>query len=538
VSISKPQVRRNVLKVVELDRANTRRKRMTNYWRKIGIPYAAATIAVALITALIAVLHADRHASNISMLYLLVVTVAALLLGRGASIYCSILSFLAFDWFFVEPRHQLTVSSFSEWLALCMFLLTAIIIGQLTALLRKRMEEAQKSRNETAALAEASWAVASDIDRDRVLMKLLETILKVSAADAVSMCLHPNELDETVWIQSNCPIQESDLSKEAISHVLVRGQSIGWDDSPHWKKAFGDLKKSELIYLPITLNNEIFGVICMRLKPGAHLEDSEKNIINSVVNHAGVVLHRDKLLQIQTQAKALSEVDRLKTALLSMVSHDFRSPLTSIKASVGSMLQKNSSIDAETQTQLLQGVDQEADRLNKMVGNILDLSRLEADAWTPKTELTTVTELVGSVLDSFGEEENKRIKVDIADRDKEFSLDSVQMTQVLRNLIENALKYSKDEVTVKFYNGNNMMNIDVIDRGPGLPRGEEKEIFKPFHRSRSLQESSTPGMGVGLAVCKGLVEAHKGTITAANQNGGGAVFHISLPQDNGDKKGQ
>lgn len=511
---------------------------MTNYWRKIGIPYGAAALAVAVTTALIMVVHADQHASNVSMLYLLIVTVAALLLGRGAAIFCSILSFLAFDWFFVEPRHQLTVQSFSEWLALCMFLLTATIIGQLTALLRKRMEEAQKSRKETAALAEASWAVASDIDRDRVLRKLMETITKVSSAEAVSMCLHSDVKDDSIWIHSDSPVKESELSNEAITHAMVRGQSIGWDNSPHWKKAFGDLNKSDLIYLPITLNNETFGVVCMRLKPGATLEESEKNLVNSVINHAGVVLHRDKLLQIQTQAKALSEVDRLKTALLSMVSHDFRSPLTSIKASVGSMLQANSTIDAETQKQLLQGVDQETDRLNKMVGNILDLSRLEADAWAPKKELTTVSELVGSVLDSFGEEENRRIKLDITDRNKEFSLDLVQMTQVLRNLIENALKYSKDEITVKFYNGGNMLNIDVIDHGPGLPRGEETEIFKPFHRSASLQESSTPGMGVGLAVCKGLIEAHKGTITASNQSGGGAIFHITLPQDNGDKKGQ
>lgn len=511
---------------------------MTNFWRKIGIPYGAATIAVALMTALITVVHADQHLSNVSMLYLLLVTVSALLLGRGAAIFCSILSFLAFDWFFTDPRHQFNVQAYSEWLALCMFLLTATIIGQLTALLRRRMEEAQKSRNETAALAEASWAVASDIDRDSVLKKLMETIIKVSSAEAVSMCLHSDVEDQNVWLHSNLPIDESELSKEAIMHSMVRGQSIGWDDSPHWKKAFGDLKKSELIYLPITLNNETFGVTCVRLKPGASLKESEKSIVNSVINHAGVVLHRDKLLQVQTEAKALAEVDRLKTALLSMVSHDFRSPLTSIKASVGSMMQANSAIDAETQIQLLQGVDQEADRLNKMVGNILDLSRLEADAWTPKKELTTVTELVGSVLDSFSEDENRRIKLDIADRHQEFSLDLVQMTQVLRNLIENALKYSNGEVTVKFYNDGNVLNIDVIDRGPGLPRGEESEIFKPFHRSASLQESSTPGMGVGLAVCKGLIEAHKGTITAANQSGGGAIFHIALPQENGDKQKQ
>ncbi len=509
---------------------------MTNYWRKFVIPYGTATVAVALITWLIICVQADTHLSNVSMLYLLVVTMSALLLGRGAAIYCSFLSFLTFDWFFTEPKQQLSVASFSEWLALCMFLMTATVIGQLTALLRKRMEEAQQSRRETAALAEASWAVASDIDRDRVLRKLMETITRVSAAEAVSMCLQPNDHDAQIWIHSNAPVNQTEVSSEALVHAMVRGQTIGWDNSPHWKKAFGDLKKCEIIYLPITLNNETFGVICLRLTGGAILSPNDKNIINSVINHAAVVLHRDKLLQIQAKAKALAEVDRLKTALLSMVSHDFRSPLTSIKASVGSMMQEHSKVDRETQMQLLHAVDQEADRLNKMVGNILDLSRLEANAWAPKKELTPVTELVGSVLDSFGETENKRIKLDIADRDKEFWLDSVQMTQVLRNLIENALKYSEKDVTVKFYNGGQSLNIDVLDNGPGLPKGEEQEIFKPFHRSAALQESSTPGMGVGLAVCKGLIEAHKGTLTASNQSGGGAVFHISLPQENGDNK--
>lgn len=503
---------------------------VSNFWKKIGIPYGAASVAVGLMTALIQVVHADERASNVSMLYLLVVTLAALILGRGAAIYCSLLAFLTFDWCFVEPRHQLTVQSFSEWLALCMFLLTATIIGQLTALLRKRMEEAQKSRKETAALAEASWAVASDIDRDSVLTKLMETITKVSSAQAVSMCLN-HKADQRLWLHSNSPVKEEELSGDALDLALIHGQSVGWEFSHHWQKAFDDIKKSKLVYLPIILNNENFGAICIRLKPGAVLEESAKNIIDSVINHAGVVLHRDKLLKIQSEAKALAEVDRLKTALLSMVSHDFRSPLTSIKASVGSLMQSNNNVDQETQSQLLQAVDQETDRLNRMVGNILDLSRLEAQAWVPKKELTTVTELIGSVLDSFDEQDNNRIKLDIADRNKEFELDLVQMTQVLRNLIENALKYSSDDVTVKFYNGGNWMNIDVVDRGPGLPQGEEKEIFTAFHRSKLLQESSTPGMGVGLAVCKGLIEAHKGTITAANNGDGGAIFKITLPQD-------
>ena len=237
---------------------------MTNYWRKFVISYGTATVAVAVTSALIMFLHADAHLSNVSMLYLLIVTMAALFLGRGAAIYCSILSFLACDWYFVAPTQQLTVQSFSEWLSLCMFLLTATIIGQLTALLRKRMEEAQRSRKETAALAEASWAVASDIDRDRVLKKLMETITKVSAGEAVSMNLQQNNQNGEEWIHSNSPIDPNEVSKEAMTLATVRSQSIGWDNSPHWKKAFDDLKKSEIIYLPITLENDLPAVIARR----------------------------------------------------------------------------------------------------------------------------------------------------------------------------------------------------------------------------------------------------------------------------------
>ena len=248
---------------------------------------------------------------------------------------------------------------------------------------------------------------------------------------------------------------------------------------------------------------------------------------------AAVVLERDRLTRSATAAQAVAEADRLKTALLSMVSHDFRSPLASIKATVTGLLQEGKPWEPETQLELLQGIDHETDRLNRMVGSILALSRLEADAWRPQCEATPPVELVGAALDAFGPEENRRIRVTLDPSLTELWLDPVQMVQVLSNLVDNALKYSPpgSEVELRAFRQDGTAVLQVLDRGPGLPRGEEPRIFEPFYRAPALRESAVPGMGIGLAVCRGLVEAHGGELTAHNREGGGAVFQIRLKNE-------
>lgn len=244
-----------------------------------------------------------------------------------------------------------------------------------------------------------------------------------------------------------------------------------------------------------------------------------------------LVAMRDALLKAQADAAALAEADRLKTALLSMVSHDFRSPLTAIKASVSTLLSEGRPFDPETQKSLYQTIDQESDRLNRLIGNILDLSRLEAGAWQPKLEGTPISELIGMVLDHFNEELNKRITVKIDANLSEVSIDSVQMIQVAKNLVENALKYSPPDSIVEIVarkEGSNAV-IEVLDRGRGLSSEDMSHIFEPFYRGVGLQESSVPGLGIGLAVCRGLVQANGGILTACNREGSGSVFTITLP---------
>jgi two-component system sensor histidine kinase KdpD len=360
--------------------------------------YLVAIAGVGGITAFIRVFQLDASVSNVSMIYLLSVALSALYVGRGPAIFSSFLAFVCFDWFFVNPKHTLTVKDPSEWLALCMFLFSAILIGQLTAALQARAEEARKHQREAAALAEARWA------------------------------------------------------------------------------------------------------------------------------------ERELLMKNEARAAALEEADRLKTALLSMVSHDFRSPLTSIKASVSTMLQDGSPLDAETAKGLLQAVDQETDRLNRMVGNILDLSRLEANAWKPRTEPTAVSELIGMSLDSFSVEGNARVVVKLANDLPEVLVDSAQVAQVIKNVVENALKYSPANsiVEIEVVKENEYVVLQVLDRGSGLP-ADADQMFKPFWRAPELHESSTPGVGIGLAIARGLAEANGGMLSAKNRSGGGCNFRVSLP---------
>lgn len=240
--------------------------------------------------------------------------------------------------------------------------------------------------------------------------------------------------------------------------------------------------------------------------------------------------------------EALAEADRLKTALLSMVSHDFRSPLTGIKATV-SVLQEESTKETKLRPfegaevkALLQGIEQEADRLNRMVGNILDMSKLEADAWRPIFESTDVREVIGSALSAFSEAENARVKVILCEGLEEIEVDPVQIEQVLKNLVENALKYSPEDkiVEVIVEQDKSYTKILVKDSGEGISEADRSHIFDRFFRASALAESSVPGVGIGLAIVKALVEAHHGTISVLEKNADnsgdkGTVMCVQLP---------
>lgn len=494
--------------------------------------YGAAAAGVALITAIIHLVPGARHLTNISLLYLLAVIVAALRFGRGPAVATSILAFLAFDWFFTRPYFTLTVRDPAEWLALGMFLVTATVTGQLTALLRARADEARRREREAVALAEASWAVATQVDRHRALEEILRRVSDVVEPVAAAILTREAEGPLTPIAQVPALDAPPRVDAEAVCFVLEHGSPIGWgSEGGHWRKALAHTDYPDAIYLPLVTQDRVIGVLYLRLREDQPVAAEERRTVESLAHHAAVVLERDRLVRAEAHAQALAEADRLKTALLSMVSHDFRSPLTSIKATASAIRADGTPVDARTLNESLIGIEREADRLDRMVGNILALSQLEAEAWQPQIEAVLPDELVGAALQSFSREENRRIRVVSDPTLSEVWLDPVEIVQVLHNLVDNALKYSPADqsVEVRLQREAEWLTVEVLDRGAGLPPGDEDRVFEPFYRAPGLRESAVPGVGIGLAVCRGLVEAHGGRLTARNRENGGTLFRFTLP---------
>lgn len=475
-----------------------------------------SALGVASMTAAISVSGLDKSIANISMLYLIAVIGSAVLFGRVAAVLTSLMSFLALDFFFTQPHFHLTVQNPSEWLALCIFLFTAIVTGQLTALVRARAEEAERSKREATALARASWAVASEPSRNQALQMILEQTIPLLSVRAA--CIIDCQPVPAVIARFN-----EGLEQDEFERFLSNCRNQKPDDR--------EVEETVRVMLSQPLPKEEWPIV-FYLRGLADSPNQQHELFKAVVTHLKLVIGRDHLRKVESQAAALLEADRLKTALLSMVSHDFRSPLTSIKTSVGSLLHDGTPLEQDSQALLLQGIEQETDRLNRLVGNVLDLSRLEAGAWMPRKEPTLIAELISAALDAFNAEQNKRIKVEIDRTIDEVSADSVQIVQVLKNLIENALKYSpvESDIYVIVRGDENQVVFEVSDAGIGLPTGYEERIFEPFFRAPEHKESSVPGLGIGLAVCRGLVQSHGGTLLAESRNPKGSRFQVVLPK--------
>jgi two-component system, OmpR family, sensor histidine kinase KdpD len=509
------------------------------------VAYLLSVSGVGLMTLVIELLRAGNSLANVNMLYMLVVIVAAVQLGRAAAVLASISSFLALDFFFVQPIYTLTVADPTEWLALCVFLLVAIVTGELTARVRTKAQEALQHDLEMTTLAEASWEIASDLDSKRAMDYVLNKIASLLSLSEVAVIANTEDGKlEAISAHAMSKDEAEALFKgktaEAIDFVFRRALPLGPRavQFPNLASAgqpdqnAANYTELDVTLLPIYVEGNVSAVLYIRSNLALPPNRREHQLLSALVNHVGLLLQRDKSLRAEAKAQALLEADQLKTALLSMVSHDFRSPLTSIKASIQTLKSAGSALALDEQENLLQAVDLEVDRLNRMVSNILDLSRLEAGAWRPKREQVPASELLGSMLDFFNKRDNQRIKIHNEVGENMVLLDSVQISQVLHNLLENALKYSPQDQAVELYcrRLDQALEFEVRDRGMGIAQEDKGTIFEPFSRGRSLNESNIPGVGIGLAICRGLVKAHGGTVQADPRDGGGSIFRVTLPQ--------
>jgi len=536
-------------------------------WLKRYIVDTLLATALALgVTGIIYVLHLYPAIPNISFLYLLIVLGLSSTRGLYAAVITSIVAVLSFDFSLTEPLYTFTIARPEEWLALFIFLVTAIITGRLASALRQRAEQATQHAKETRELYDLVNATTNEESLERQLSIVARAIVKNFASLGICDCafLVPDASGQLLLQADACqPTEEitlsSDERKTAASVMAERKVIDFYHDaalSPSTRTSLYrytrivTAKSAALSYVrlqPLQSGLHVVGVTRLLMREGTRgfsIErgpqlakerfSSQATYFWTFLDQAAAMIERAHLRREAMQIELLKRTDSLRSALLSSVSHDLRTPLSSIKAAASSLLQEDVQWDDETRRSFLLAIEHEADRLNRLVGNLLDMSRIEGGALKPEKEWYPISELIHDVLGHLQDTlQEREVRVSLPDDLPPVELDYLQMDQVLTNLLENAARYTLPCLPIEISGEatDEHVIIGIADHGPGIPPHDLERIFDKFYRVSGTvrRTSSVMGTGLGLAVCRGLVEAHGGHIWAENRTGGGAILRFSLP---------
>jgi two-component system sensor histidine kinase KdpD len=460
--------------------------------------------------------------TNLVMLYLLTVVVAAIYLGRGPAVLASLLGVLAFDFLFVQPYFTFAVSDTQYIITFIALFLVGIVISQLTARAREQADAAQQREAETAELYALSRDLAVAGDLDSILRVLVQHVEQTFGRNTVVLLPENNRLIPRV-VSSELKLDEDELA--VADWVFRHGDPAG--------RHTNTLPAAQLRYLPLRTARGIVGVLGVQgPQPSAqHLTPQQRRLMETFASQAALAIERVQLTEQARQAQLLQATEKLQTALLNSISHDLRTPLVSITGALTSLDEQ--SLDEKYRKSLIVTAREEADRLNRLVGNLLSMTRIESGAIKLRLEPGDIQDMIGTALDQLGKRVAKRkVLVEVPDDFPLVAMDFSLMVQVLVNVLDNAIKYSPDycaiEVSAELVaETSSVARIKIADRGEGIPPEDLTRIFDKFYRVQ--RPESVSGTGLGLSISKGIVEAHGGRIFASNREGGGTILTVELP---------
>lgn len=507
------------------------------------LTYGASVGGVAAVTLLIGQVLPRYHVGNISMLYLLLVLALAILAGSGPAILASVLAFLAFDWFFVPPVGRLTVSDPQEWLALCLFLIVAVIAGQLAAGLQRRAGEARRRARESETLYALSTALLGDVRLEHMLEIIVERLRDALDLRHVAILLANADGDLAVAAEAGEPLDAAARAEReaGAAWAFASGGASGRYLAPGDGRVTGPLGSLPAargqpprlgISLPIVLGAERLGVLAaVERRAGEPLAVDQARLLAAVAAQAALAIGRTRLAEEEERARAAAESDRMKSTFLASVSHDLRTPLTAIRTAASGLRRASLDRHDAVYDELAAGIEREVDRLNRLVDNLLEMSRIEAGALPPQKAPEEIGELAGTALARLAPLlRERRVTVQLAPDLPLVPLDAAQIDRVFANLLENAAKFSPPGglIVVEAFAEGGELRVSVHNEGAPLPEEQRGRIFDKFYRLDAA--SGGRGTGLGLAICKGIVEAHGGRIWAENDPDGVSVI-FTLPLD-------
>lgn len=486
--------------------------------------YAKGALICAGAAAIAEPLHRVFDLANIVMLFLLAVVLVAVRYGRGPAVMASFLSVAAFDFLYVPPRLTFAVADAQYLLTFAIMLGVGLVIGQLTASLRHQAKVATSRENRVRALYEMSRDLSAALLPEQIA-EICDRFIAVEF-DSRSAIILADQNDETgnqllppIAGAGGAPAVDAGIAQWAFDHGQAAGQ--GTDT----------LAGSPILYVPLQAPMRIRGVLALEARdPNRLLAPEQRRLLDTFARLIAIAIERVHYVDVAQATTVAMESERLRNSLLAAISHDLRTPLAALVGLAESMTMTQPPPTGQ-QDEIALAMREEARRMGSLVDNLLDMARLQAGKVQLNRQWLPLEEVVGSALKALRSTlERHRVAVRLEEDLPLLEIDAVMIERLLCNLLENAAKYTPAGSLIEIGSTTADTTVDLWleDNGPGLPPGKEEEIFKKFERG--VKESPTPGVGLGLAICRAIAEAHGGNIRAANRPGGGARFVLTLPR--------
>jgi two-component system, OmpR family, sensor histidine kinase KdpD len=494
--------------------------------RRIEYIYAALIVAVASLLGLL--VRSRLKTIDVAMVFLLAVVLVASRYRRGPALVASVLSIAVFDFVFVPPYYTFNVHDTAYFLTFGVMLAVAFTMSRLTARIREDAETAREHEQRTAALYALDRELADARNREERLALIARHLERSIDARAVMILADDAGVDRGLPRLPEGGVFENPAVRVAAAWAFQHGEAAGWG-MPRCAEA-------EALAVALRTASETLGVVV--LDPGdpeRRLGDAARQTVLALAEQASVALERAMLAERNERARVEVEAERLRTALLSSLSHDLRTPLASIEGAASSLLQPPGAMPAEVRAELAETILEESRRMTRLVTNLLDMIRVETGALAVRKAWQPLEEALGVALLRLEQRLSAHpVKTRLPTDLPLVPIDELLIEQVFINLLENAARYTPPgtPITIAAWPEDGTVAVEVADRGPGIAQGQEEAVFERFYRATPTERTDAgAGSGLGLTICRGIIAAHGGRIWAEGRAGGGTAIRFVLPLD-------
>jgi two-component system sensor histidine kinase KdpD len=492
-------------------------------YQRTAIGTVAMLASLGVLLAVLLPFRAHLSIAIPALVFVLPAVVGVVIGGFIAGALGAIAGFLAYDYYFLPPYGTLTVRSPQNWIALVVYVVVVLIVAQVVAQLQRARQEAVRRTDEAGRLYELSQALTGDLTLSQLLTHIVETVQGAFEPRWTALVLPWN-------------VAEAQVPGGALQVAATAGRPLADDDVASLTAGGGQTRSLGLadgaeprrVSVALVVSNRPVGMLVLQ---DVQLAGPDRSLLGTFANQAALAVDRARLREQALRARLLEEVDRWRSALLGAVSHDLRTPLSSIKTAVSSLRQPGAALGPEDQAELLELIELQSDRLARLVTNLLDMTRIEAGALEPRPAAMAFDELVDEALAALGGLVPRgRVMVEAAPDLPLLHVDHVLISQVLANVLENAERLSPSESVIRVgarvapRSGSTRVEIWVRDQGPGIPAGDRDRVFEMFN-----QNGGGGRAGLGLTIAKAFVEAHDGRIWIDPEVSGGARVVFTVP---------